>query len=90
MTSDKTLEEYSKSKEVTSVTEHRSTCTGYGKKIHTHAKYNPSNAHTIEILDTLKQKLPAKSQRLRQYKEANERKQKTDYLLPTKNPTTIT
>jgi hypothetical protein len=45
------------------------------KKIHTHAKYNPSNVHTTEILDTLKQKLPAKSQRLRRYKEANERKQ---------------
>jgi hypothetical protein len=29
----------------------------------------------MEILDTLKQKLSAKSQRLRQYKEANDRKQ---------------
>jgi hypothetical protein len=45
------------------------------KKIHTHAKYNPSNVHTIEILDTLKQKLSAKSQRLRRYKETNEQKQ---------------
>jgi hypothetical protein len=45
------------------------------KKIHTHAKYNPSNVHTTEILDTLKQKLSAKSQRLRWYKEANEQKQ---------------
>jgi hypothetical protein len=35
------------------------------KKMHTHAKYNPSNVNTTEILDTLKQKLSAKSQRLR-------------------------
>jgi hypothetical protein len=42
-----------------------------GKK-HTHAKYNPSNVHTTEIFDTLKQKLSAKAQRLRRYKEANE------------------
>jgi Na+-translocating ferredoxin:NAD+ oxidoreductase RnfC subunit len=69
------LEEYNRSKEVTPATEYRSTCAGYGKKIHTHAKYNPSNVHTTEILDTLKQKLLAKSQRLRRYKEANERKQ---------------
>jgi hypothetical protein len=45
------------------------------KKIHTHAKYNPSSVHTTEILDTLKQKLSAKSQRLRWYNEANEQKQ---------------
>jgi hypothetical protein len=37
-----------------------------------HAKYNPSNVHTTEILDTLKQKLSAKARRLRRYKEANE------------------
>jgi hypothetical protein len=41
----------------------------------THAKYNPSNAHPTEILDTLKQKLSAKSQRLRRYKETNEQEQ---------------
>jgi hypothetical protein len=45
------------------------------KKVHIHARHNPNNAHTTEILDTLKQKLSAKSQRLRRYKEANERKQ---------------
>jgi hypothetical protein len=45
------------------------------KKVHLHAKYDPSNAHTTEILGTLKQKLSAKSQRLRRYKEANVRKQ---------------
>jgi hypothetical protein len=45
------------------------------KKVHVHAKYDPSNDHTTEILDTLKQKLSAKSQRLRRYKEANIRKQ---------------
>jgi hypothetical protein len=45
------------------------------KKIHTHAKYDPSNVHTTETLDTLKQKLSAKLHRLRRYKEANERKQ---------------
>jgi iron-sulfur cluster repair protein YtfE (RIC family) len=45
------------------------------KKIHVHAKHDPSNAHTTEILDTFKQKLSAKSQWLRQYKVANERKQ---------------
>jgi len=45
------------------------------KKVHVHAKHDPSNSHTTEILDTLKQKLSAKSQRLRRYKEANERKQ---------------
>jgi hypothetical protein len=67
------LKEYSRSKEVTPATEYRSTCVGYGKKhTHTHAKYNPSNFHTTEILDTLKQKLSTKAQRLRQYKEANE------------------
>jgi gamma-glutamyl:cysteine ligase YbdK (ATP-grasp superfamily) len=43
------------------------------KKVHIHAKHNPNNAHTTEILDTLK--LSAKSQQLRRYKEANERKQ---------------
>jgi hypothetical protein len=52
------------------------------KKIHTYAKYNPSNAHTMEILDTLKQKLSAKSQRLRRYKEANERKQQNRLFIP--------
>jgi hypothetical protein len=45
------------------------------KKLHVHAKHDPNNAHITEILDTLKQKLSAKSQQLRQYKEANERKQ---------------
>jgi hypothetical protein len=45
------------------------------KKVHVHAKHDPSNAHTTEILDTLKQKLSAKSKRLRRHKEANERKQ---------------
>jgi hypothetical protein len=60
------------------------------EKIHTHVKYNPSNVHTTEILDTLKQKLSAKSQRLRQYKEANEQSNKADYLLPTKKPTAVT
>jgi hypothetical protein len=30
------------------------------KKVHVHAKYDPRNAHTTEILDTLKQKLSAK------------------------------
>jgi hypothetical protein len=45
------------------------------EKVHVHAKYGPSNAHTTEKLDTLKQKLSAKSQRLRRYKEANVRKQ---------------
>jgi hypothetical protein len=56
------------------------------EKIHTHAKYNPSNVHTTEILDTLKQKLSAKSQRLRWYKEANERKQQ-NRLFTTKENT---
>jgi citrate synthase len=45
------------------------------KQVHVHAKHDPNNAHTTEILDTLKQKLSAKSQELRWYKEANERKQ---------------
>jgi len=42
------------------------------KKVHTQTKHNPNDAHTMEILDTLKQKLSAKSQWLRRYKEANE------------------
>jgi len=40
-----------------------------------HAKHDPNNAHITQILDTLKQKLSAKSQRLRRYKEANGRNQ---------------
>ena len=45
------------------------------KFVHVHAKHDPNNAHITEILDTLKQKLSAKSQRLRRYKDANGRKQ---------------
>jgi hypothetical protein len=45
------------------------------EKTHTYVKYNPRNVNTTEILDTLKQKLSVKAQRLRRYKEANERKQ---------------
>jgi hypothetical protein len=45
------------------------------KKVHVHTKYDPNNPHITEILDALKEKLSARSQRLRQYKEANERKQ---------------
>ena len=45
------------------------------KKVHVHAKHDPNNAHITEILETLKQKLSIKSQQLRWYKEANERKQ---------------
>jgi hypothetical protein len=45
------------------------------KKVHVHAKHAPNSAHITEILDTLKQKLSVKSQRLRRYKEANGRKQ---------------
>jgi hypothetical protein len=45
------------------------------KKVHGHAKHDPNNAHTTEILDTTKQKLSAKSQRLRWYKVANDGKQ---------------
>jgi hypothetical protein len=45
------------------------------EKMHTRAKYNPSNVHTMGIFDTVKQKLSAKSQRLRRYKDTNERKQ---------------
>jgi hypothetical protein len=45
------------------------------KKVHVHTKHEPNNAHITEILDTLKQKLSIKSQRLKRYKEANERKQ---------------
>jgi len=48
---------------------------GYRKKVHVHAKHDPNNAHITEILDSLKQRLSVKSQRLRQYKEANGRKQ---------------
>ena len=44
------------------------------KKVHVHAKHDPNNADIMEILDTLKQKLSARTQRLRWYKEANERK----------------
>jgi outer membrane murein-binding lipoprotein Lpp len=45
------------------------------KKVHVHTKHDPNNGHIMEILDTRKQKLSVKSQRLRRYKEANERKQ---------------
>ena len=45
------------------------------EKLHVLAKLDPNNVHTTEILDTLKQKLSAKSHGLRRYKEANERKQ---------------
>jgi iron-sulfur cluster repair protein YtfE (RIC family) len=45
------------------------------KKVHVHAKHNPNKAQITEILDTLKQKLSVKSQRLWRYKEAKERKQ---------------
>jgi len=45
------------------------------KKVRVHTKHDPNNAHITEILDTLKQKLSARSQRLWRYKEANERKQ---------------
>jgi hypothetical protein len=44
------------------------------KKVNLHAKHDPNNADTTEILDTLRQTLAAKSQRLRRYKEANERR----------------
>jgi hypothetical protein len=61
------------------------------KKVHVHAKYDPRNAHTTEILDTLKQKLSAKSQRLRRYKEANIRKQQNRlFTTKKKKPTTVT
>jgi iron-sulfur cluster repair protein YtfE (RIC family) len=56
------------------------------KKVHVHAKHDPNNAHITEILDTLKQKLSARSQRLRQMKESN----KTGFLPPTKKPTAVT
>jgi inorganic pyrophosphatase len=50
------------------------------KKVHVHAKHDPNNAHIKEILDTLKQKLSARSQRLKRYKEANERKQQNRFF----------
>jgi hypothetical protein len=45
------------------------------KNVHVHAKHDPKNAHITEILDTLKQKLSIKAQRLKRHKEANERNQ---------------
>jgi gamma-glutamyl:cysteine ligase YbdK (ATP-grasp superfamily) len=61
------------------------------KKVHVHAKHNPNNAHIRELLDILKRKLSARSQRLRRYKEANERKQQNRlFLPPTKKPTAET
>ena len=59
------------------------------KKVHVHAKHDPNNADITEILDTLKQKLSAISQRLRRDKEANE-SNKTGFLPPTIKPTTVT
>jgi hypothetical protein len=56
------------------------------KKVHVQAKHHPNNAHIMEILDTLKQKLSVKSQRLRRYKEANQRKQQ-NRLFTTKEKT---
>jgi hypothetical protein len=50
------------------------------KKVHVHDKRDPNNAHNTEILDTLKQKISVKSQRLRRYKEANERKQQNRFF----------
>jgi hypothetical protein len=44
------------------------------------AKHDLSNVHTTEILDTLKKKLSTTSQRLRRYKEANERKQQNRFF----------
>jgi hypothetical protein len=54
------------------------------KKVHVHTKHDPNNAHITEILDTLKQKLPIKSQRFKQYKEANERKQQNRLFITNK------
>ena len=45
------------------------------KKVYVLAKHDPNNAHITEILNALKQKLSAISQRHRRYKEANKRKQ---------------
>jgi hypothetical protein len=45
------------------------------KKVYIHGKHDPNNVQITEILDNLKQKLSVKSQRLKWYKEANERKQ---------------
>ena len=42
------------------------------------------------LLDTLKQKLSAKSQKLRQYKEANVRKQQNRVFTTNKKPTAVT
>jgi hypothetical protein len=54
------------------------------KKVHVHAKHDPNNAHITEILDTLKQKLSVKSQRLTHYKQANERKQQNRLFISNK------
>jgi hypothetical protein len=51
------------------------------KKVHVHAKHDPNNSHITEALDTLKQNLSVKLQRLRRYKEANERKQQNSLFI---------
>ena len=56
------------------------------KIVYVHAKHDPNNAHITEILDTLKQKLSVKSQRLRRYKEASGRNQQNK-LFTTKDKT---
>jgi len=44
------------------------------KKVHVQARHDANNVHITEILDTFKQRLSAKSQRFKRYKEANGRK----------------
>ena len=44
-------------------------------KVNVCAKHDPDNVHIAEMLDTLKERLSVKSQRLRRCKEANGRKQ---------------
>jgi hypothetical protein len=84
------LEEYSRSKEVTPVTENRSTCTGYGKK-YTHMP------NTTQAMSVLQKYLTPSSKSYQQShkgldgirKQMNE-SNKTDYSLPMKKTTTVT
>jgi hypothetical protein len=54
------------------------------KKVHVHAKHDPNNAYITKILDTPKQNLSLKSQWLRRYKDANERRQQNRFFITNK------
>jgi hypothetical protein len=90
VTYEKTLEEYSRSKEVTPAAEYGSRCAGYGEK-HTHMP------NTAQVMSTLRKYLTPSSKSYQQShngldgirKQMNE-SNKTDYLLPTKKPTAVT